>query len=134
MKKLIYFVIMLLVSNCNYLYSQSGWMQQTSGVSVTLNKIFFVNSQTGWAVGDLGKIIRTTNGGANWVSQISNTNEILRSVYFINDNTGWAVGGKYNYKTFSQVIILKTTNKGNTWVVKYSSPDFYNTLYSIWFI
>jgi|GEM_PF-3567088 len=73
MKKLIYFVIMLLVSNCNYLYSQSGWMQQTSGVSVTLNKIFFVNSQTGWAVGDLGKIIRTTNGGANWVSQISNT-------------------------------------------------------------
>ncbi len=135
MKKLTLLIILVLhIVTINSSHAQSGWIQQQSGTNLKLCKVFFINSQTGWIVGDSGKILHTSNGGVNWISQISNTNEILRSVYFINENTGWAVGGKYNYKTFSPVIIIKTTDKGNTWSIKYNLYDFNNTLYSIWFI
>lgn len=33
-----------------------------------LNSVEFINSNTGWAVGDKGTILKTTNGGINWIS------------------------------------------------------------------
>jgi photosystem II stability/assembly factor-like uncharacterized protein len=41
--------------------------------------IHFVNKDTGWACGDLGAIIKTTNGGSSWtVSQTNTTIPILK--------------------------------------------------------
>ncbi len=64
----------------------------------------FVNENIGWAVGNLGLISKTTNGGINWTTQISGTSNTLNSVYFIELNVGWTVG--------YQGIILKTTDGG----------------------
>ena len=35
-------------------------------VSVTLNRLFFVNEKTGWAVGHGGIVLGTNDGGENW--------------------------------------------------------------------
>ena len=41
----------------------SNWMQQKSNTKVTLNSLFFVDSANGWAVGDGGTILHTSNAG-----------------------------------------------------------------------
>jgi len=83
----------------------------SSGTNQWLNSVYFANANTGYAVGDHGTILKTTNGGTNWVALLSGTNQWLNSVYFADANTGFAVGGS------TRSIILKTTNGGNNWVV-----------------
>jgi photosystem II stability/assembly factor-like uncharacterized protein len=102
-------IIILVFFGSTLLAQNFEWTQQTSGVSTSLNDVYFTDSQMGWAVGDNGVIINTINGGQTWDSQTSGTAEKLRAVFFINENNGWAVGGTTN-KT-----MLKTTNGGSTW-------------------
>ena len=52
-------------------FSQIGWFwQNPTPQGNYLNDVKFISPNTGWAVGSLGTIIKTTNGGANWVEQI----------------------------------------------------------------
>jgi len=46
------------------------WTQARTPVSVTLTRVFFVSSSTGWAVGHGGVILRTNDAGTNWVKQL----------------------------------------------------------------
>jgi hypothetical protein len=48
-----------------------NWSDQVSGTSNSLRSIYFVNSLTGWAVGDLGTILKTTSGGITGISKIT---------------------------------------------------------------
>ncbi len=106
------FTISILVFFSSAIFAQNfDWTAQNSGVTVLLNDVFFADNQTGWAVGDDGIIVNTTNGGQNWLPQVSGTTEQLRAVFFIDANTGWAVGGTLN-KT-----MIKTTNGGSDWQV-----------------
>ncbi len=84
----------------------SNWIAQSSGVSVTLNSLHFINN-TGYIVGNNGTILKTTNGGTNWVKQVSNTTNNLNSVFFINTETGYIVG--------ANGTILRTKNGGGNW-------------------
>jgi len=93
--------------------SLSQWLPLNSGCAVNLNKIQFVNSQTGWAGGFQGLptqyiLIKTTNAGANWVSQIGNfpTGNRILSLCFADVNTGYIAGAEGVYKT---------TNGGNNY-------------------
>ena len=86
-----------------------NWTAQTSGVTAYLRDVFFVDNQTGWAVGDDGVILRTSDGGTTWVTQTSGTTHDMRAVFFLDANTGWAVGYANNNVT------LKTTDGGSTW-------------------
>ena len=51
-----------------YMSNDAGqtWQSSFTGVTATIRKIVFVDSQNGWAVGDLGTILVTRNGGQNW--------------------------------------------------------------------
>jgi photosystem II stability/assembly factor-like uncharacterized protein len=71
-----------------------------------LNKVYFVDNQHGWAVGD-GNILFTDNGGKNWQQQTSPVKTPLYSVYFADTQHGWAVG-LYG-------VILSTENGGKNW-------------------
>lgn len=62
--------------------------------------------QTGWAVGDNGTILKTTDGGNTWGLQTSGTTESLQSVHFINTQTGYIVG--------TNGVILKTVTGGGS--------------------
>src|SRR5215472_14149316 len=61
------------------------------------------------AVGDLGTIVRTTDGGATWKRIASGTTAGLLAVSFPDIDTGFAVG--------SQGTILRTLDGGATWTL-----------------
>ena len=88
-----------------------SWSQQDSP-SESYNGIFMINNTIGWAVGALGVIVNTTDGGLNWNYQTNPdaSNRTLLDVFFLNANEGWAVG--------NSGVILHTTNGGVLWTVE----------------
>ena len=67
MKKLYLFSFLLILSLTN-IFSQSTWYWQNPyPVGSHLEDCYFVNDNTGYAVGWDGVIIKTINGGINWI-------------------------------------------------------------------
>lgn len=110
MKTLILISILSLIS-VNFVFSQ--WMQQSSGTSQRLLTCYFINENIGWAAGDAGTILKTTNSGESWFSQSLNTNFNVHSIHFIDSLKGWAV--LYSISGGRNSKIIKTINGGNTW-------------------
>ncbi len=75
--------------------------------------IFFADQNTGWIVGDAGKIMKTTDGGVTWTPKSSGTNAELHDVTFTGLNHGWAVGHRWTSGYTS--VVLHTTNGGESW-------------------
>jgi photosystem II stability/assembly factor-like uncharacterized protein len=116
MKNFYIFLVALVMINS----AAAQWEQQNSETTEDLNSVYFTDSNTGYAVGTGGTILKTTNGGLNWTPQNSNTSLTLTSVYFPKTDTGYAVGAE---------IILKTTDGGENWTSQTS--DF--SLRSVYF-
>ncbi|MFA5404040.1 MAG: YCF48-related protein [Ignavibacteria bacterium] len=111
MKKLltVFFII-----HCFYHIGISQWFWQNPKPQGNhLYSVSFANSQTGWAVGLCGMIIKSIDGGVNWATQMTPVWSKLNSVYFSDAQTGWAVG---YYGS-----ILSTTNGGINKISKISS-------------
>jgi photosystem II stability/assembly factor-like uncharacterized protein len=87
--------------------AMAQWVPQNSGTTKTLYCVTFTEKNTGFAVGDSGTILKTTDGGTNWGTQESGTIERLISVHFPSIDTGWVVG--------HNGTILKTIDGGNSW-------------------
>ncbi len=98
------------------------WFEQNSLITTKLNSVFFIDETTGWACGDSGKIIKTTNGGMNWIEQNSNTISGLNTIHFIDSNYGWACG---TWEYFGIDQVLKTTDGGTTWNNYYFDDSTY---------
>jgi len=91
-----------------FVYPDSGWIVQTSNTSRALNGIFFLpDGREGWAVGDAGTIMHTSDAGITWRSQVSQASASLNAVFFSDADIGWVVG---NLGT-----VLQTSNRGDTW-------------------
>lgn len=122
----------LLAFNLN-LYSQQYWLPVSSPTNQKLKRGMFVDTVFGWAAGDSGVIIHTSNSGNNWVMQNSGTIETIDDIFFINQNTGWVIANGFFY---DGTIILRTTNSGANWsfsryedtTVVYNQIYFLNTL------
>ena len=47
-----------------------SWRQVETPTSVTLTHDVFVSPQSGWAVGQMGVVLHTSDGGEHWVMQL----------------------------------------------------------------
>lgn len=86
--------------------------------SLNANDIFFINNDTGFLVGNTGRIFKTTNSGISWRHINSGVSQDLVSIFFINDNVGYASteGANCPYRDCSKgCFFLKTTDCGETW-------------------
>ena len=123
MKKIISFLFLLSLLIPNTCYPQSGWFWQNPlPQGNALNAIQFLDLNNGYACGDYGTFLKTSDGGANWISLIPSSTLHLsfRSMSFINVNTGWVSSSEY----FAQFeFVGKTTNGGLNWTFLY--PGFY---------
>lgn len=72
-----------------------------------LNGVWMIDANTGWAVGNGGRIVKTTNGGAVWTPQTSGTPNNLTDVKFTSSNNGYACG--------ELGTVVYTTNGGANW-------------------
>jgi len=135
MLKLFFQVAIFFISN-SYSFSNSGnWIIQQSPTAKNLKECFFINSATGWIVGDSGIILKTTNSGSNWFIQQSGIFSDIGSVFFINDNSGWATSWifKTDSVNYPGTVILKTTNGGDNWN-RSMLPDTNNFYSNIYFL
>ncbi len=91
------------------------WTRQNSGITAHLFTAHFLNYAYGYAAGDSGVIIKTTNGGQQWLRVISPTTQPISSIVFLNPDTGW-IGG-------NQGFIFKTTDGGTSWIQQNSNTS-----------
>ena len=99
------------------------WTARESGVSETLLDVQFLDAMRGWAVGQGGAIVATTDGGEMWRRQASGFELTIRSVHFSDARNGWAVG--------HLGLILRTTDGGRTWSVQGSDVSLGQNLIRI---
>ncbi len=129
MKKLI-FVISLVVIIFSVTISEvyCQWIPQYTGTSAILRDIEFLNENTGWAVGDGGTCLKTTNGGTNWIQQNHPVgNKPLYGVHIVDSNVIYFVG-------YFQTI-FKTMDGGISWRVIKNGPSGGGiSYYSVFFI
>jgi photosystem II stability/assembly factor-like uncharacterized protein len=89
-------------------FFQAGWYTQASSTTNSLWGVFFLpDGRNGWAVGDAGTIVHTTDAGASWANQVSSTSFSLRSVWFTSSQVGYAAG-------FGGTV-MRTQNGGQSW-------------------
>ena len=102
-----------------YSTNYKDWVQASVPTHQLLTAVYLQDSQTGWAVGHHGLILKTTDGAKNW-RQVAYTQDEapLLDIIFINSTTGFAVGA---YGAF-----YITHDAGETWNKKYfnDSLDF----------
>jgi len=96
-------------------YKNSVWYGDQDMPSGHYNSIFMADTLNGWAVGDNGAIIHTSDG-QNWATQQTNPAYILTDVFFINAQEGRAVG--------SGGGIFHTTNGGTNWNIEGAELSF----------
>ncbi|MEO6694642.1 MAG: YCF48-related protein [Ignavibacteria bacterium] len=115
-------IILLCFVSANSIYSQSNWFwQQPLPTGNFLWAVDFININTGYAVGTVGTVMKTTNGGLNW--ELKNTpNTLLYGTSFVDENLGFAVSGDNG-------SIYRTANGGNNWTIVFTGIG--NTLWDI---
>ena len=111
--------------------SQGSWELVGVPTSHHLRSVFFTDSLYGWAVGDTGTIIHTTDGGVSWVLKDAGTQNNIRHVFFLDRERGWA--SSWNFEGFYGTLLLKTQDGGSNWTqVPY--PDDYIFINCILFL
>ena len=76
-------------------------------LEASLHGISFPDSLHGWAVGDGGTILATSDGGRSWSEQKSGVRSVLNSAHFPTVAVGWFAG--------SDGVILTTNDGGTHW-------------------
>lgn len=99
--------------------------------SAFLEKIFFIDNSTGFAVGTFDKILKTKDGGETWTTlQWSNSSAPytrLHDVYFHDENNGMIAGYTVDdiQMNFGMKYFIKTTSDGGKhWQTTYMSDDY----------
>lgn len=102
--------------------SGANWKVQlpfvSSAKSISINSLYFINENEGWAVGQNkwekngsgmghGAVLHTVDGGTSWKQvQVGKGDSICSWVHFTNVNQGWIL---------DRNNIYHTSNKGETW-------------------
>lgn len=98
-----------LANNVKYVRVRvDGTTRDSTAVGPNLRAVDFGSNSTGYAAGDSGMILRTTNNGINWAAVASATAQNLHGVSFTAANSGWAVG--------AAGTVVKTTT-GTAWSI-----------------
>jgi photosystem II stability/assembly factor-like uncharacterized protein len=105
----------------------TNWLRRTSGTDKNLNAVWMADANVGYAVGETGTILKTSNAGATWTPQSAcnqagaacmqgspdRINEQLLGVHFTSASVGYIVG--------ANGTILTTTDGGTTWTKRTSN-------------
>ncbi|MCF8267463.1 MAG: FG-GAP-like repeat-containing protein, partial [Ignavibacteriales bacterium] len=90
-----------------------NWTKLPTDFNFLFSDVKFISADTGWVVGEFGKILHTTDGGDSWVDQLSGTDFHLRSVDFTSSKIGYILAIDNDYEGN---ILLKTVDGGLHWL------------------
>ncbi|MEI7726670.1 MAG: YCF48-related protein [Bacteroidota bacterium] len=106
----------------------ASWEKVPMG-PVTPYALFFIDQNTGWIVGEAGKIMKSTDGGVTWAIKPGGTTAELHDVTFSDPHHGWAVGHVWTGGYTS--VVLRTSDGGESW--EYQELPGGQWLYSVTF-
>ena len=92
MKKFSFFLITSFILLFNSFAQNKVGIKSDISIESPLYGVYFASLTDGWAVGNNGIIIHTTDGGITWNLQESNTAQQIESITFIDKVKGFAVG------------------------------------------
>jgi photosystem II stability/assembly factor-like uncharacterized protein len=102
-----------------------NWIRMNTGSTYAMNKLHFMDSFTGYALGAGSAILKTTDGGQSWTNLTSGIGSGLNDIHFApGSNTGFVVG--------PSGALRKTTNGGSNWTTIASGVT--GTLFSVHFL
>lgn len=91
------------------------WTAQNSNTGVDLYDVVFVDANNGYAVGNDGVVVKTTNGGTTWTVITGGTLDTFNAVSFTPDGqVGVAVGDNGR--------VVRTVNGGASWTPFTNNP------------
>ncbi len=120
--------------NLGWFMTGSGTLYRTQDGGVTWSDLVFpfgsspsamhfINPQIGYAVRNLSdRFWKTTDGGDTWEELNFPLEADLTGVYFQDEMTGYVVGRE---KPFTEGIVLKTEDGGNTWTLFQKGIDLF---------
>ncbi len=96
-------------STCwGYTADGNNWSHSIGAAAGGFNAVQFVSSGLGYAVGAIGDIEKTTDGGQTFAPVAAPTADYLYGLYFLSATEGYVVGMNQH--------ILKTQDGGATWI------------------
>ncbi|KXK55629.1 MAG: serine/threonine protein kinase with PASTA sensor(s), partial [Chlorobi bacterium OLB5] len=84
-----------------------------------LNSVFFIDQFKGFACGERGILLKSTNSGINWSISNLGQNYSLKKIKFINNLTGFIAGGD----VIPNGVIIRTTDGGSSWQTVYNDSS-----------
>lgn len=109
----------------NQQWTDLSIQHSVDGLGYQLNSVWFLDRETGYAVGHGGLLIKTKDGGKSWHRIPLETKEALFSIQFVSDNIGYIAGLMNN--------IYKTVDGGLTWTrLENDLPYYYSYLDMCW--
>ncbi|MEX0778188.1 MAG: YCF48-related protein [Balneolales bacterium] len=110
-----------------------GWNSAYGNATVnTLNDVQFVTDQVAYAVGNLGTVLRSSDGGETWSDVSYGDTKDLQSLLFFDKNTGYIGAPFSSGDGGSTEMLAKTTDGGQTWEIM--SEFFYEDFIDMEFI
>ncbi|MEI7484218.1 MAG: YCF48-related protein [Ignavibacteriota bacterium] len=104
----------LIIEDCN-----SQWYQVNLPIASSIQRVQFVNQNTGWLIMYNLNLLKTTNSGINWTVATDPSSRIF-DFQFINDTLGYGMATN----TGGANLLLKTTNGGYNWITMQSSSSY----------
>lgn len=116
----LFLAILAQLSSPRPLRAQGDWVILGHPTTRDLNKLSFIDNDRGWAVGDSGTILATTDGGASWLAQTSPVPYDFVDVDMVDAQNGWALAQEFPSEPLFEygTSVLRTTNGGAEWTVQ----------------
>lgn len=109
--------------------TNSQWISQNSNTNQRLLTCFFLNENLGWAGGNEGCVLKTTDGGINWNYYSIGTKYTIHAIHFADSLKGWAA--LYTFTPSRAGYIIATTDGGTNWYYQYYIDGF--TIHNVYF-
>lgn len=106
-RSLLPIVIITLIIAGSLAHAQTGWTRIQTPVNDDLASVDFPATGTGYAVGDGGVVVKSTDGGSTWSAVQSGFQGNIWYTRFVNANEGIIAG--------DNGAAMKTTDGGATW-------------------
>ena len=90
-----------------FAFSQSTWNKIDAGTMFDIRGVDFITEDDGMAVGIMGLMMKTTDGGENWNIIDLGIMNFMNDVRYVDENLVFIVG--------DQGLILKSADGGDTW-------------------
>jgi photosystem II stability/assembly factor-like uncharacterized protein len=114
MKKELFAALLLLLLVAVQAQAQWSWLHP-SPQGNNINKLSFLNTSTGWAAGDKGALIKTTNGGSSWALQYPGHIDDITELQFTDSLHGFMTAGSDLYYS---------SNSGTSWSIRFRFPSY----------